>query len=142
MVAYLYSKASNTFQFELQGDGIRFGNYIALGLSEDSFMGDDLVTILRIKITILLDLRAIIQTLQVFYCTNASPGTMGVSWNNGKSNSLDINNVNYNYVVQTSNGITLCNFTILADLQPYALGRSYRFDLASSSYNLFLATGT
>lgn len=44
MVAYIYSKASNTFQFEMQGDGVRFGNYIALGLSDDSFMGDDLVS--------------------------------------------------------------------------------------------------
>lgn len=66
---------------------------------------------------------------------------MGVSWNNGKSNSLDISNVNYNYVVQTSNGITLCNFTVIAQIQPFAIGRSYQFDLASSGYYLFLATG-
>ena len=112
---------SNAFQFEIYGSGLASGGYVAVGLSNDAKMGDDLV----------------------FSCSNGGSG-VDVRWNQGKSNQGGVEGVTVsNAKVETRDGATTCSFTVPEKLKftPPSSETEKTFDLSESPYHVLVATG-
>lgn len=120
MATYQHLSDSKQFKIRLHADNINANNYVAMGISQDGKMGEDLV----------------------LFCKNGGT-TMGSRWNSGKNNRDGLTGVTFTDTdIKTVNQVTTCDF-ILPDsfnVVPPG-GQSTTFNLAGTEYHLLLATG-
>eukprot|EP00095_Tigriopus_kingsejongensis_P001362 maker-scaffold523_size146679-snap-gene-0.15 protein:Tk01362 transcript:maker-scaffold523_size146679-snap-gene-0.15-mRNA-1 annotation:"ferric-chelate reductase 1 homolog" len=123
IMATYQKESGDTFKLGLHGLRLGSASYMALGISVDDKMGEDLV----------------------LACLGGSE--MGLSWNKkgAKANVKDVTNVvitNENF--ETRDGLTSCTFSVPSQLKPTLPATEGQFEanLATSKYHLLLATGS
>ena len=120
MTSYEYLPDVDSFELILTGNGV--GNadgYVALGLSGDPLMGDDLV----------------------FYCGTGID--VNESWNRGKSNLNGVTGLQIRDAsVTLRDGVTICNFKIGSALSfKTPNGNQLNYDLCTHKFYILLAMG-
>ena len=68
LVSYAFDDTTKQFKFTLHLKSVESDKYVAMGLSDDISMGEELV----------------------FFCQSNTNSAVGVRWNNGKSPSKDV----------------------------------------------------
>lgn len=124
MVSYK-KENEDKFMMSIHGRNVASGGYLAMGLSQDSSMGSDLV----------------------FYCKVASPTQPKIGWNvaSGKNNVVGVTGISLTpESSKTESGITTCQFSVPSKLTGLTSPNGDTipdYDLINGSYHVLVATG-